>query len=63
MKNSRASVFIGMIFLVVITVITTLIFSGFGNLVLTGSIEGYTLKELAFIRKIMGSKEVLLEKF
>lgn len=63
MKNNRFSIFIGLIFLVVITSITTLIFSGMGNLALTGDIKGYSLQELAFIRKIMDSKEVLMQKF
>jgi len=63
MKNNRVSIFIGMIFLVVITIITTLIFSGLGNLVLTGSFKGYSLEELVFVRKMMGSKKILLEKF
>ena len=63
MRNNRVSIFIGMIFLVVITSITTLIFSGMGNLILTGTVEGYDLKDLAFIRKIMASKDLLSEKF
>ena len=53
MRNNRVSIFIGLISLVVITIITTLIFSGLGNFVLTGSIEGYTIEEMAFIKKIM----------
>jgi len=63
MKNNRVSIFIGMFCLVVITIITTLIFSGLGNFVLTGSFRGYDLQELAFIRKMMASKDVLMEKF
>lgn len=63
MKNNKFSIFISLICLVVITVITTLIFSGAGNFALTGSIQGYTYEELAFIRKIMESKDVLMEEF
>ncbi len=63
MKNNRLSIFIGMVSLVVITIISTLIFSGLGNFVLTGSIKGYSLEELAFIKKIMSSKDLLLDNF
>ncbi len=63
MKNNRLSVFIGLIFLVVITVITTLLFSSMGNFILLGNMNGYTSKDIAFIRKIIESKNVLTEKF
>lgn len=63
MKNNRFSVFIGLIFLVVITVITTLLFSSMGNFILLGNMNGYTSKDIAFIRKIIESKNVLTEKF
>ena len=63
MKNNRFSIFIGLIFLVVITVITTLLFSSMGNFILLGNMNGYTSKDLAFIRKIIESKNVLTEKF
>jgi len=63
MRNNRVSIFIGLIFLVVITSITTLLFSGLGNLVFTGAISGYTSEELAFVKKIMDSKKVLMDKF
>lgn len=63
MKNNKISVFMGLIFLVVITIITTLLFSGGSNLILTGSVYGYSQEEMAFIKKIMGSKDVLMEKF
>jgi len=63
MKNNRVGIFIGMCFLVIISVATTLIFSGLGNLILTGTINGYSASDLAFIKKIMLSKDVLTEKF
>lgn len=63
MKNNKVGIFIGMCFLVIISVVTTLIFSGLGNLILTGTINGYSVSDLAFIRKIMLSKDVLTEKF
>lgn len=63
MKNNKVSIFIGLVFLVVITSITTLIFSGIGNLILAGSVYGYTSEEMAFIKKIMQSKDVLTERF
>ena len=63
MKNNRFSVFIGLVFLVVITVITTLFFSSMGNFVLLGNMKGYTTKDIAFIRKIIESKNVLTERF
>jgi len=63
MRNNRVSIFIGLIFLVVITIITTLLFSGASNLVLTGSVYGYTKEELSFIKKIMNSKDVLVDNF
>ena len=59
MKNNRVSIFIGMCFLVIISVATTLIFSGLGNLILTGTINGYSASDLAFIRKIMLSKDII----
>ncbi len=63
MKNNKTSIFFGLVFLVVITIITTLIFSGVNNFALTGSINGYSKEEMAFIRKIMNSKDVLINKF
>lgn len=63
MKNNKVSIFIGLIFLVVITSITTLIFSGGFNLVLTGAIEGYSTEDLAFVKKIITAKNVLKDKF
>lgn len=63
MKNNRISIFFGLVFLVVITIITTLIFSGINNFALTGSINGYSKEEMAFIQKIMSSKDVLINKF
>ena len=63
MRKNKLSIFIGLIFLVVITVITTLLFSGLGNLIFTGNINGYTFEELTFIKKIMDSKDVLMERF
>jgi len=63
MKNNKLSVFIGLIFLVVITVITTLLFSSIGNFILLGNMNGYTAKDIAFIRKIIESKNVLTERF
>lgn len=63
MKNNKFSVFIGLIFLVVITVITTLLFSSMGNFILLGNMNGYTAKDIAFIRKIIESKNVLTERF
>ena len=63
MKNNRLSVFIGLIFLVVITVITTLLFSSMGNFILLGNMSGYTSNDIAFIRKIIESKNVLTDKF
>ena len=63
MRNNKFSVFMGLIFLVVITVITTLLFSGMENFILLGDVKGYTAKDLAFIKKIIESKNVLTEKF
>lgn len=63
MKNNRTSIFIGMIFLVIVTNFSALVFSGFGNFILTGTISGYSSEDLAFIKKIMTSKDVLKEKF
>ena len=63
MRNNKVSIFIGLIFLVVITSITTLLFSGLGNLVFAGAIGGYTSEEMAFIKKIMDSKKVLMDQF
>lgn len=63
MRNNRVSIFIGLICLVVITIITTLLFSGISNFALTGTIEGYSSEDMLFIKKIMASKDVLMEKF
>ena len=62
MKN-RHFTLIGLIFLVVISSITTLLLSGFSNFLLTGTISGYTNEELLFISKLMASKKILTEKF
>lgn len=63
MKNNKVSIFIGLVFLVVITSITTLIFSGATNLLVTGAIEGYTTEDLAFVKKIIAAKNVLKDNF
>jgi hypothetical protein len=62
MKNKHFT-FIGLIFLVVITSITTLILSGFSNFRLTGSVYGFTNEEMEFISKLMSSKRILSENF
>ena len=62
MKNKHFT-FIGLIFLVVITSITTLILSGFSNFLFTGSIYGFTNEEMEFISKLMASKKILSENF
>lgn len=62
MKNKHFTL-IGLIFLVVITSITTLILSGFSNMFLTGTIYGYTNDEMLFIKKLMASKKILSENF
>ena len=58
MKNKRITL-IGLIFLVVITSITTLLLSGVSNIWLTGNVYGYTDDEMKFINKLMASKEIL----
>ncbi len=62
MKNKRITL-IGLIFLVVITSITTLLLSGISNIWLTGKVYGYTADEMKFINKLMASKELLSENF
>lgn len=62
MKNKRITL-IGLIFLVVITSITTLLLSGFSNIWFTGKVYGYTDDEMRFINKLMASKELLSENF
>lgn len=62
MKNKRITL-IGLIFLVVITSITTLLLSGISNIWLTGSVYGYTADEMKFINKLMASKKLLSENF
>ncbi len=62
MKNKRITL-IGLIFLVVITSITTLLLSGISNVWLMGKVSGYTADEMKFINKLMASKELLSENF
>jgi len=62
MKN-RHFIFIGLIFLVVITSITTLLLSGVSNFLITGKLYGYTSDEMKFINKLMASKEILSKNF
>lgn len=62
MKNKRITL-IGLIFLVVITSITTLLLSGASNIWFTGKVYGYTADEMKFINKLMASKELLSENF
>ena len=62
MKNKRITL-IGLIFLVVITSITTLLLSGVSNIWLTGKVYGYTADEMKFINKLMASKEILSKNF
>lgn len=62
MKNKRITL-IGLIFLVVITSITTLLLSGVSNIWFTGKVYGYTADEMKFINKLMASKELLSENF
>lgn len=62
MKNKQITL-IGLIFLVVITSITTLLLSGSSNILLMGMVNGYTADEMKFINKLMESKKLLSENF
>lgn len=62
MKNKHF-ILIGLVFLVVITSITTLLLSGVSNLWLTGKFAGYSAEEMLFISKLMRSKEILSKNF
>lgn len=62
MKNKHITL-IGLIFLVVITSITTLLLSGSSNILIMGMVNGYTADEMKFINKLMESKKLLSENF
>jgi len=63
MNNNRNYICLGLIFLVVITSITTFLLSGIGTLLLTGSLSGLSLSDVNFVRKLLASKELLENKY
>lgn len=63
MNNNKNYTFLGLIFLVVITSITTFLLSGFGSLLLTGSLGGLSLEDANFVRKLLASKHLLESKY
>lgn len=63
MNNNRNYTFLGLIFLVVITSITTFLLSGIGSLFLTGTLGGVSLSDVNFIRKLLASKALLESEY
>ena len=63
MNNSKNYTCLGLIFLVVITSITTLLLSGFGSLILTGSLGGISYEDVNFVRKLLASKNLLESEY
>lgn len=63
MNNNKNYTCLGLIFLVVITSITTFLLSGLGSLFLTGSLGVVSLEDANFIRKLLASKELLENKY
>jgi len=63
MNNNKNYTCLGLIFLVVITSITTLLLSGFGSLILTGSLGGISYEDVNFVRKLLASKNLLESEY
>lgn len=61
--NNRRYTLIGLIFLVVMTIITTLLLSGVGSLLITGRSSGYTAEELVFFKKFVSAKDLLKKEY
>ena len=63
MNNNKNYTCLGLIFLVVITSITTFLLSGLGSLFLTGGLGGISIEDAVFVRKILASKKLLESEY